>query len=325
MTFTVNYEILGGTPNYTVTLSNGINNFVNVHNSDGTYSFTGVTTGTYILRAEDSIQCILEEQVFVNVAPPDDTTTTLPVCTIDFTNVSVNRSGGSLPFTFDLDFIYTITGGVPPFQVSVDTSDGQNILAENKLLQNTPLTSSTENVASNITNGVLTVRDETGCIQTYYLDWNFVTPDFKIVINSVSSDSENGDGTQLDPYDSNTDLSFAVNGNGGVATSGDSFPFIFELEVVTDGNSNLAVRYKDVNYISGQTIALLPPQNRIEFENDGDEFIGGVGTGNTQNSVKLINAINGVGDIRPITINAKRNGVVEDSITIYVQSGGSLT
>lgn len=64
----INYTILNGYPPFNVELKNsGLP--INTHTEFGTYTFSGITAGTYILSVVDSKNCVIENEIIFDVDP----------------------------------------------------------------------------------------------------------------------------------------------------------------------------------------------------------------------------------------------------------------
>jgi len=327
MTFTVEYEVGGGTPNYTVTLDGPVN-LVNVHNSNGTFSFTGVTAGNYTLTVEDSLTCMSVVNVDIAVPPTTTTTTTLAPCTVNV----YDASSPALPSGLgnDVSFIYSISGGTAPYEVEIKDLTGQiTITGKTEPIPSTGLVIGPLFIGNTIDSAQIIITDDVGCTDVESVSWASTVPEYKMLFGNVEVIDGGGgnDGTEESPFDSNSQLDFSVLGNGGTGfTNPESYQL--QLLITTEADSSLVgIEYQGDFYTNLETVVLSSPRGILVSPTQSDSFIGGSGAGPTQHSFRLINANPGSGAVATINVELFRpsTGFTEDIITFVVNSGGSIS
>jgi len=138
----IQVSVVGGSLPYTYTLISPDGDTLNVSNSQTTYVFDGLSSGTYTVAVADSSGCSNIQEITI-VAQNKYTIST------EVTSTSCNQNNGKIK-------IYTSTGSTLPLDYSIDGL--YNIIDTN-------LSAVTFN---NLTAGshIVTVTDDDGCVQT---------------------------------------------------------------------------------------------------------------------------------------------------------------
>jgi hypothetical protein len=136
MAGTVKYTISGGVPNYTASLTPSMI-LPHTHTLDGTYQFTNVPDGTYLLTVTDANDCLFEQTITVNPLVTTTTTTHIPN---DSIIVGSNTNG---LFIFDENLTNTnslYVGSPDPMTVTVylwfKTKDGNPLTSSKQMTYN---------------------------------------------------------------------------------------------------------------------------------------------------------------------------------------------
>lgn len=301
-TFTVQYTVSGGTPLYNVELS-GATIYNNLHTTDGQYEFTGVDEGSYVLSSVDANGC--EASTNITLTPA---TTAPPPLTCQLTNfdITTTQSTGA-DGTITIDNVVTAQG-----TLTYSINSGQTFQASN--------------VFTGLAPGIYTVvvNDDivTGCSLTATTR---VFPVPTVQPFSIAFDNEviigggvGNNGSIDDPYFSNCDLEFTVDGNGGGTEPTFSPPKTYRIGVDTSIPSStlVGVLFDGTCYTDDELLQFTIGSGlgTMSTNVESDDFSGVF-------KLELFNAEPSIP--QRITLNLYLEGSFVDSITYYVEGGGS--
>jgi hypothetical protein len=108
-------SVLGGTPNYTYTLVDPLSNSTVVSVASPTYSFNGLSSGTYTLTIQDSagVCSFTSAYTISNTVKFElSASTTATTCNQDDGSILLEiSSGGTSPYVYSIDGVLTVTSG----------------------------------------------------------------------------------------------------------------------------------------------------------------------------------------------------------------------
>ena len=230
----IQISVVGGSLPYTYTLISPNGNTLNVSNSQTTYVFDGLSSGTYTVAVADSTGCSNIQEITI-VAQNKYTIST------EVTSTSCNQNNGKIK-------IYTTTGSTLPLDYSIDGL--YNIIDTN-------LSAVTFN---NLTAGshVVTVTDADGCVQS---GTTFIPFSQKLDFSLYSTSCGSGNSGQITAFITSGEPPFNFNWSDNIPNE----PQQIQVSGLTGGTYSLTV--VDNNGCSlKRTATITCNQNYVSYQ-----------------------------------------------------------
>jgi hypothetical protein len=206
----IQISVVGGNTPYTYTLISPNGSTLNVSNSQTTYVFDGLSSGTYTVAVSDSTGCSNIQEITI-IAENKYTIST------EVTSTSCNQNNGEIT-------IYTTTGGTLPLDYSVDGL--YNVIDTN-------LSAVTFN---NLIAGshIVTVTDALGCVQTEDV---FIPFSKRLDFSLYSTSCGSGDSGQITAFITLGEPPFNFNWSDNVPSD----PQQIQVSGLTGGTYSLTI------------------------------------------------------------------------------------
>jgi hypothetical protein len=206
----IQISVVGGNTPYTYTLISPNGSTLNVSNSQTTYVFDGLSSGTYTVAVSDSTGCSNIQEITI-IAENKYTIST------EVTSTSCNQNNGEI-------IIYTTTGGTLPLDYSVDGL--YNVIDTN-------LSAVTFN---NLIAGshIVTVTDALGCVQTEDV---FIPFSKRLDFSLYSTSCGSGDNGQITAFITSGEPPFNFNWSDNIPSE----PQQIQVSGLTGGTYSLTI------------------------------------------------------------------------------------